>query len=155
VVQVFLELSLTHLQAMQAHAQRSYPNECCGLLTGRLNATAKQVTAIHPMENSWSPDVAQELGDDPNIHQTRRYWIDPAEMLAVWRTARTQGLDMIGIYHSHPDHPSVPSECDRRLAWPQYSYLIFSVRQGTMHSYESWQLDEQHHFQPELIRLIE
>jgi proteasome lid subunit RPN8/RPN11 len=59
--------------------------------------------------------------------KTDRYWIDPADLLQVMLAARAQSLEMIGIYHSHPDHPAVASETDRQLACPQYAYVIVSV----------------------------
>ena len=83
------------------------------------------------------------------------YWIAPEEMLAAMKDARQRNLEIVGIYHSHPDHPAVPSECDRRLAWSQYSYLIVSVLQGKATNAQSWVLDENHQFQPEAIHSIE
>jgi proteasome lid subunit RPN8/RPN11 len=75
-------------------------------------------------------------------------------MLQVQRSARERELEIIGIYHSHPDHPAVPSECDRRLAWPVYSYVILSVQSGQVMACQSWRLDDQHQFQPEAIKMI-
>jgi proteasome lid subunit RPN8/RPN11 len=72
-------------------------------------------------------------------------------MLMAMREARNCSLEIIGIYHSHPDHPAVPSECDRQLAWPQYSYIIVSVAQGYAAESKSWILDDTHQFQPEPI----
>ncbi len=143
------------LQTICDHAARTYPDECCGLLLGRLAASGKVVEVIRPVENSWEEGVVDELADAASLTKTRRYWIDPAEMLAAMRDARSRDLDIIGIYHSHPDNPAIPSECDRRLAWSQYSYIIVSVAQGTPTDTRSWQLDDQHQFQPEPIEIAE
>lgn len=86
-----------------------------------------------------------------SLDATRRYWIDPKELLAAQKHGRDRQLDIIGVYHSHPEHSAIPSECDRACAWPHYSYLIISVHQGQAQDYRSWSLDEQQHFQPEAI----
>ncbi len=137
---------------MRSHAETVYPNECCGLLLGKLNPqNQKTVVNIQPLANTWDATVAREVGDEATFTQARRYWVAPEAMLHATREARTLGLDIIGIYHSHPDHPAVPSECDRRLAWPTYSYLILSVCQGRTQDVLSWQLNDEHQFQPEAI----
>lgn len=144
-----LRLSPNHLQAIQSHADRTYPNECCGLLLGQVEAGETVVVTVRSVENSWSLEGA-ELADR-SLSQARRYWIAPAAMLAAMREARDRHLAVIGIYHSHPDNPAVPSECDRAAAWPQYSYVIVSVQQGQSQDCQSWVLDDRHQFQPEPI----
>ncbi len=154
-----LYLDPSHLAAMTAHAESTYPEECCGLLLGRVMANAlgdetptdsKQVVEVRSLTNTWSPDQAPD--SDQNLSKNRRYWIAPADMLAAMRDARTRNLDIIGVYHSHPDHPSEPSECDRQLAWPDYSYLIIAVHQGHAHTWQSWTLDDHQTFQSENIK---
>jgi proteasome lid subunit RPN8/RPN11 len=81
----------------------------------------------------------------------KRYWIKPATLLQAQKYARDRGWDIIGIYHSHPDHPALPSECDRQWAWPDYSYVIVSVTQAKADPIQSWVLDGQHQFQSEPI----
>jgi proteasome lid subunit RPN8/RPN11 len=76
-------------------------------------------------------------------------------MLIAMRDARDRGMDIIGIYHSHPDHPASPSECDRQLAWPQYSYVILSIERGEVRELYSWQLDDYHQFQPEELIVLD
>jgi proteasome lid subunit RPN8/RPN11 len=75
---------------------------------------------------------------------------DARDSEALLRSA-DRNLDIIGIYHSHPDHPAVPSEFDRAIAWSQYSYIIVSVQQGKACDLKSWSLDDDHQFQPEEI----
>lgn len=158
-----LLLSAAQQQSLGNHAQSTYPEECCGLLLGTLAAgdTPRTVQHIQPLQNQWvpavqtvtDPDGAATLGDangDPS--RRRRYWIDPKDLLAAQRDARDRNWVILGIYHSHPDHPAVPSECDRALAWPEYSYVILSVHQGTVVDCQSWRLDDHHQFQPEPIQ---
>jgi proteasome lid subunit RPN8/RPN11 len=168
---VALRLSADQIQAMQTHADRTYPDECCGLLLGTVQAGDRVVVEVRSVENAWNPEVASalaepEIGTEAEIgtevktsSQTplslaRRYWIAPEVMLAAMRQARRRSLEIIGIYHSHPDHPAVPSECDRRLAWPQYSYVILSVPNGHSQDCQSWILDDRQQFQPEPICLV-
>lgn len=137
---------------MIAHAEQAYPNECCGLLLGQRSAAEKQVIEVHPVDNSWEPAIAEQLGGES--HSPRdRYWIAPETLLAKMRYGRERQLEIIGVYHSHPDHPAAPSECDRQLAWATYSYLIFSVIAEEVAHYASWILDDHHQFQPEPITL--
>ncbi len=107
------------------------------------------------MPNVWNANAANALNDTAALTKTRRYSIAPEDMLAGMREARRRSLDIIGIYHSHPDHPAIPSECDRALAWSQYSYLIVSVEQGTAIDCRSWALNDQHQFEPEMIQIAE
>lgn len=149
-----LTLHANHLQAIQAHADRTYPEECCGLLLGTIAAdAAKVVHVVYETSNAWDQDAATPLDDQQDFTKARRYWIKPEDMLAAMREARQRHLDIIGIYHSHPDHPAIPSECDRAIAWSQYSYLIVSVKQGTAIDCRSWMLNEYHQFEPEVIQL--
>jgi len=148
---VALLLSFEHLQAMQAHAESTYPEECCGLLLGQLAADDVVVMAVRATTNDWDAQVADDMTEAHTLTKARRYWIDPAALLAGMCDAREHGWDVVGIYHSHPDYPAVPSECDRRMAWQQYSYLILAVEQGIAKAYKSWKLDEHHQFRPENV----
>jgi len=150
---VSLRLSADHLNAMRSHAEQAYPDECCGLLIGRSDQRTGHLIAVQSVVNDWNPHLAQTLGDEATFGKTRRYGINPQDMLKGMQTARSRGLDIIGIYHSHPDHAAIPSECDRRLAWPQYFYIILSVHQGHVQDIQNWQLDTSHQFQPKPISL--
>ena len=86
--------------------------------------------------------------------KARRYTIDPKDMLLVQKQAREKGLKIIGIYHSHPDHVAVPSECDRIQAWPEYAYTILSVQNGVATDILNWALDSEHQFQPEAMQTV-
>lgn len=151
-----LTLTPAHIQSIQSDAVQAYPNEGCGLLLGSFDrATGTHVLEqVKLLDNAWQPNLASTLdttasaGQEP-LTQARRYWIDPKDMLAIQREARDQGLSIIGVYHSHPDHPAIPSECDRTLAWPDYAYIIVSVQDGNAVDLQCWQLDPQHQFQSE------
>jgi len=151
-----LTLTPAQLQIMQADAEQAYPHEGCGLLLGRFNSGSDNTASRHTLYqvkllvNAWQPDVAQSLTDrsgDEALTASRRYWIDPQDMLSAQKEARAQGLSIIGVYHSHPDHPAIPSECDRTLAWSDYAYIIVSVHNGLAVDVKCWQLNDQHQFQ--------
>jgi proteasome lid subunit RPN8/RPN11 len=152
---------------MGSHADQCYPEECCGLLLGDMGTwvagqRTREIADVMPMSNRWSPDGdhAHVLEGFPSasagsvFNKRRRYWIEPADLLAAQRGARDRNLAIIGIYHSHPDHSAEPSECDRTWAWPEYSYIILAVDRGKTVAMKSWRLDEDtHQFRPELLIL--
>lgn len=158
-------LTSDHRQQMLQQATAAYPEECCGILIGLSNPPGggRSLLMVWPCNNTWDAIAAEEFAclEAPSetelprvVERSRRYWIDPREMLAAQRYARTldhpQGTpDIIGIYHSHPDAPAIPSECDRRWAWANYSYIIISVHHGTPQELLCWRLDDHHQFQPE------
>ena len=151
-----LVLSTAQRQQITDQAQQAYPEECCGLLLGPMAVVRRRVLAVMPLVNQWTADVAaitDPAVDSPPCDRTRqqRYWIDPQDLLRAERAARDRGWVILGVYHSHPDHPAVPSECDRALAWSAYSYPILAVEKGQVTDLQSWRLDEVHQFQPEPI----
>jgi len=148
---VTLTLSAEHLWAITAQAETAYPRECCGLLLGQAAVEGRLVTQVWPAPNDWDAQVADEMGMDADLTSERRYWIAPQEMLTAMRHARSQGVEVIGVYHSHPNHGAAPSECDRQLAWPSYVYVIASLTAGRVDQIRAWGLDDQHQFQPEKI----
>lgn len=164
-------LSSTDREAIAQHAERTYPNECCGLLLGwRQKNGSVRVSEVWALDNAWNEEAANELAELGSSSSSsadgkhRRYWIDPKDLLKAQRYVRqhpdpsanpAQQFDMIGIYHSHPDHPAIPSECDRVCAWTEYSYIIVSVQQGYACELLSWKLDDTHQFQPEVLILMD
>ncbi|MGG6293497.1 Mov34/MPN/PAD-1 family protein [Leptolyngbya sp. AN02str] len=163
-----LALSSQALQQVRHHAEQTYPEECCGLLLGTLQRfsspqedATRTVYELWQAPNTWDAAHSQSSDGTPaphpsssNLDNTRRYWIAPQQLLAAQRHARDRQLNIIGVYHSHPDHPAIPSECDRSFAWPDYSYIIVSVQQGSAQDLLCWSLDDQHQFQPEAIHLL-
>lgn len=151
-----LTLNSDHLQAMQTHAENTYPEECCGLLLGQLQGDDKTVIEVLPTENSWGDEEIndfQPVGSSAQSKSSKRnrFSIAPKVMLQAQKDARDRHLDIIGIFHSHPDSVAAPSEFDRAIAWQQYSYIIISVQQGKACDLKNWSLDDNHQFQPEEI----
>lgn len=120
-----LRLAPAARRAVEAAAESGFPDEVCGVLLGKAG-DEPQVLEAHPCRN-----LDQERSRD-------RYQLDPAEQLKIEKAARERGLDVLGYYHSHPDHPSLASETDNSLSWEQTVYLIQSVRQGRCDSLQAW-----------------
>ena len=153
-----IQLNAQQLQSIRSHAEREYPNECCGMLLGRAGNAVKEVTEVVPLKNLRLDSTrAQELLplEDPGRESEKnRFLIDPLEQMRVERDARSRKLEVVGYYHSHPDHPARPSIYDRDHAWPWYSYVILSVEQGKAAEMTSWVLSEDRaRFDPELMKL--
>lgn len=149
-----LHLSVAQFQQIRRHAEGTYPEECCGLLLGKIQSeqNAWLVSEVWPVQNAWTENLIGEY-NLPSSHaaddhsRRDRYWIDPQDLLKAQRYGRENQIDIIGIYHSHPDHPAKPSECDRQMAWSSYSYLIVSVQKGEVCDFLVWTLDDQSQFQ--------
>lgn len=152
-----LKLNSDHLQAMQTHAETTYPEECCGLLLGQIKGDTKTLIEVLPTENSWGDEAVdnfQSIETSNKTSKRNRFSIAPKVMFEVQKSVRGRNLDIIGIFHSHPDNPARPSEFDRAIAWHSYSYIIISVQQGKTCDLKSWVLDDDHKFQPEEIITI-
>ncbi|MCW5314166.1 hypothetical protein GTQ43_10230 [Nostoc sp. KVJ3] len=150
-----IRLSQEHLQTIRTHAENTYPDECCGIILGHLASEDKIVVEVMPTENAWNTEAATEfLGEDTAESKRRQYTIAPEVMLKTQKEARDRSLNIIGIFHSHPDHPAIPSECDRLYAWQGYSYIIVSVQNGKAGELQSWSLDKDRQFQAEAIENI-
>lgn len=136
-----LSMSEQVAQKIRAHGAETYPHECCGALLGRdSNATEREVLLLFPLVN--------RRDDSPR----NRFSVTPEDVLSAEKAAREQGLDVVGWYHSHPDHPARPSQYDRDHAWPWYSYVIVSVQNGAPEDMTSWRLnDDRATFLPEGI----
>lgn len=136
-----LRLTAADLRAISRHGEEAYPEECCGVIIGRLP------------ESEVDPNVIAEVVAAENERQEnrrRRYVISPRALLEAQRSARDRGLEILGYYHSHPDHPARPSEFDREHAWPGTSYLIISVERGSVVDARSWRLaDDRSRFDEE------
>lgn len=105
-------------ETMRVHARRAYPDECCGAMLGRREAEEKVVTLAVPLPNTF-------VGP-----QRTRYELRPEDLLEATREARRQGLELLGIYHSHPDCEAYFSKTDLANSWPWYSFVVLSVRGG-------------------------
>jgi proteasome lid subunit RPN8/RPN11 len=103
---------------MVEHAQAAFPNECCGALIGSTDGETKSVSVAIPLENAFAGE------------QAARYELRPEDLLKADREARTRGLDLIGIYHSHPDCDAYFSETDLKNSCPWYSFVVLSIKSG-------------------------
>jgi proteasome lid subunit RPN8/RPN11 len=125
---------------IRAHGAETYPHECCGALLGTDGEGAREVADLFPLVN--------RRDDSPR----NRFSISPDDFRAAEKAARERGLELIGWYHSHPDHPALPSEYDREHAWPWYSYVIVSVVERQPGQMTSWRLaDSRMRFEPEAL----
>ena len=117
-------------KAIRTSGETAYPNECCGVLIGEIDDEGIKIVKITLTINN-----AREDGE-----QYHRFLITPEDMLKAEQTARAAKLEVIGFYHSHPDHPSAPSGYDKDHALPFYSYVIVSVDKGRAQVLTSWEL---------------
>jgi proteasome lid subunit RPN8/RPN11 len=119
------------LEQIRRHGEAAYPAECCGAMLGKTDQDGfKEVARLAPAVNRRT--------DDPH-----RYLITPDDLRRLEVEARTEGLEIVGYYHSHPDHPARPSAFDTEHAWPWYSYLIVRVDRGSGAEAASWVLDDE------------
>lgn len=122
------------------HAEKEYPNECCGFFFGR-EAGDRKITHAYSVTNAKEGD------------RRRRFQITPDDYRQAEKYALNNDLDFLGVYHSHPDHPAEASEHDRKVAMPYFSYIIVSVRNGKSVGIRSWQLNEERQFEEEEIEV--
>jgi proteasome lid subunit RPN8/RPN11 len=125
------------------HGAETYPHECCGALLGHdTSDEIREVRELFPLIN--------RRDDSPR----NRFSVTAEDVRDAEKAARGAGLDVVGWYHSHPDHPARPSEFDRDHAWPWYSYVIVSVQDGVPMDMTSWRLnDDRAAYTPEEIEI--
>ena len=126
--------------AIRDHGRETYPNECCGALIGRDGEV---------VESFALPNTTEE-------GPRRRFLVRPGDYRAAEARAAENGSELLGFYHSHPDHPARPSQYDLDHAWPSFSYVIVSVREGEPGELRSWRLrEDRSQFDEEEIQLTE
>jgi proteasome lid subunit RPN8/RPN11 len=140
-----LHISADILGQIHSYGQKAYPEEGAGLLIGSADGANRKVETILPLSNAREDAVRHN-----------RYLITPQDMLNGEQQAAQRGMDVIGVFHSHPDHPNQPSEFDREWALPWFSYVITSVDKGQTTASRSWRLsDDRQKFIEEEIKLEE
>jgi|SRR5579863_496504 len=128
------------LSEMKTHALNTFPDECCGFLYGIEQTGGNRViTKILEVNNS-------KTGD-----KKRRFEISGKDYMLAEKFALENDVLLLGIYHSHPNHPAIPSEHDRVAALPYFSYVILSVKPGKIDHIRSWQLNEESQFEEEVF----
>jgi proteasome lid subunit RPN8/RPN11 len=125
---------------MEKHAVKDFPDECCGFLFGIENDEGFRIIS----------DLKEVLNAKPG-DKKRRFEITPKDYLKAENYSIESGLQLLGIYHSHPNHPAIPSEHDRLAAQPFFSYVIVSVMQGKVNHIRSWTLNDESLFDEEQI----
>lgn len=139
-----IEIPSKLLRQIQAHGEEAYPEEGAGLLLGKVNGKDKKVVKVFPLEN------AREGGARAN-----RYLLTAHDYLKGEQEAENLGLEVVGVFHSHPDHPNQPSDFDREWAFPWLSYVITQVQTGKAEGSRSWQLKEDRsNFSEEHINIV-
>jgi proteasome lid subunit RPN8/RPN11 len=126
--------------AVERAAAATHPHEACGLLVGTADAGGVRVVRAEQAAN-----VEAERAHD-------RFTLAPEDWLRIEDAARGEGLDVVGIWHSHPDHPALPSATDRDAAWEGYAYLIVRVEETGVVDWHAWQLDDARRFHEQEIR---
>lgn len=120
------------VEAINADAISAFPNECCGFLYGHESAEgSRKITIAVPVTNSKDGD------------QRRRFEISPLDYLRAEQFALQNNTQLLGVYHSHPNHPAIASEHDLAVAMPYFSYVIVSVMQGEIADHKSWRLKDE------------
>ena len=135
-----LEMQVEVDTRIRRHGRESYPDECCGALIG----CDRMVTEALVLPNTTDQGVR------------RRFLVQPSDYLAAERRATEMGAELLGFYHSHPDHPARPSRYDLDHAWPVFAYVIVAVEKGTPMALTSWRLREDRSaFDEETVELVE
>lgn len=135
-----IRINTIPLAEMKEEAVRTFPDECCGFLFG-----FEQPDGTRKVENIWTVNNSKP-GD-----KKRRFEISAKDYIQAEKFALENNFLLLGIYHSHPNHPAVPSEHDRLAAQPWFSYLIISVMQRQFDHIRSWRLSEDSQFEEENI----
>lgn len=138
-----LKMSTEIAQKIRQHGAETYPHECCGALLGR-DADAPEVTTTTA---GVQPPVREIQALFPLVNRREdsprnRFSVTAEDVREAEKAAQEQKLDVVGWYHSHPDHPARPSQYDRDHAWPWYSYVIVSVANGAPAEMTSWRLSD-------------
>jgi proteasome lid subunit RPN8/RPN11 len=124
-----LKLPKSEFDAIRRHGEETYPHECCGVLLGTITAEGREVATTASCRNTRTD----------SLHD--RYGIDPVELVRIQRNSREQRLEIVGFYHSHPDHPALWSPTDLAEAhWIGCSYIITSVASGVATDTNSFEL---------------
>jgi proteasome lid subunit RPN8/RPN11 len=142
-------------ERIRRHGAETFPHECCGALLGR-DSVAVERSATEPEDARATRDV---VGLFPLVNRRddsprNRFAVTADDVRDAEKAASEHGLEVVGWYHSHPDHPARPSEFDREHAWPWYSYVIVSVMSGAPAEMTSWRLnDDRQDYWPETIEI--
>jgi proteasome lid subunit RPN8/RPN11 len=148
-----LTITSAAAEAIRKHGGEGFPFEICGLLIGTTNGETRDVREAWPLRNAWEDDPEERramfaeieargsaaTADQWEAEDTgRRFVVSPRDQMIASKRARGMGMDVVGVYHTHPNHPAVPSAFDRSIAWEGWSYVILSVQDGEPADFRSW-----------------
>ena len=136
-----MKISAELREQMRALGEKAYPNEGCGILLGGFGDEIEVV----------------EVREGTNLREDRardRYILDPKDILQAEKDARERGIEVVGFWHTHPDHPAQPSQYDADHAWPEYVYVIMAIHSGSQVDVNAFVLRQEDppEFGPEPIR---
>jgi proteasome lid subunit RPN8/RPN11 len=137
-----LQLSELLLNQIKEHGESHYPEEGAGLILGGVHEEVRSVEQLLPLANQFEASSRHN-----------RYMIEPEEMINAEMKAEELGLDIIGVFHSHPNHPAIPSEFDRERALPWFSYIITRVDSTGASESRSWRLSDDRQFLEEKLQI--
>ncbi|EDP73179.1 M67 family metallopeptidase [Hydrogenivirga sp. 128-5-R1-1] len=140
-----LIISQKLIDEIKKQGEEGYPYEICGFLIGKMDyqTDTREALEVYQVENQ-----NKERAND-------RFEIDPKDYLKVENYADSKGLQIVGIYHTHPDHPDRPSQTDLMFAQPDLSYIIMSIENGKYKSFRSWVLDlDENKFKEEKVKIV-
>ena len=137
-------LSRSLVAEIFTHLEGHFPHEACGLFLGR---------------RAGAEDAVTQVAHVPNLNTERaadRYELEPRGWMAAEKAAAARGELILGVYHSHPDHPARPSQTDLDRAWPDLVYMIVAIRGGKAAEWSCWTLNETaKRFDPVVVRLVD
>ena len=161
-----LNITSAAVEAIRRHGTEGFPFEICGLLIGTIQGETRDVQEAWPLRNAWEDDPEQRkamfaeieaeggqaTADEWEAADTgRRFVVSPRDQMTASKRARGMGMDVVGVYHTHPNHPAVPSAFDRSIAWEGWSYVILSVRDGRAAEFRSWVVENDGPFVEEVV----
>lgn len=161
-----LKITTAAADTIRQHGREGYPFEICGLLIGTTTGGSREVQEAWPLRNAWEDDPEQRADMFRALEAegtaataaaweaedtSRRFFVSPREQMLAEKRARAMGLQVVGVYHTHPNHPAVPSAFDRSIAWEGWSYVIVSVREGQIAEFRSWIIEDGGPFQEETV----
>ena len=125
-----VRISRSVISKIENHGERAYPEECCGIMLGITEGSNQTVEEIAELEN------------EQDKNRRRRFFVTPKQYMQSEKIAAERKLELLGFYHSHPDHPAAPSDFDRDHALPWFTYVIISVANRKAKDITAWLLSE-------------
>jgi proteasome lid subunit RPN8/RPN11 len=162
---VAIKVNSEHLDQIRKHGEKTYPHECCGFLLGTFENSVNVLHEVYPADNEWNVSIneVQTLGESipaasgsyapaRSESHANRYWITAEQYKDADRYADSKKLQIIGYYHSHPDHPAQPSGYDfDHSCFANQSYLIVAIDKGRAADLNSFAKPDYTQFEPEEI----